>query len=925
MLTTWDTRPIGKGAKMRRMLDRSRLLAGKTDPENSNLWLPLWMHLRDTAEIMELLVRKWLPDSVKRASGLEEEELVQLARFLGWGHDLGKAILIFQSTIMQCLPEAKQRLERLTPLNCQKLNRCETPHARASEAILRKLGCPDGIASVAGAHHGKPQDGTEVDKQFTCWEVNYYPEEQKGIWEGFWNELLQAALQDSGYSGVDALPVLNQPEEILLTGLLIMADWIASNTTYFPLISADQKGEFGDYPKRIENAWTTIGFPNMWESKARFGLDDEAFKERFGFLPNPTQADIISTATDAESSGIYIIEAPMGLGKTEAALALSEILAARAGAGGMFFGMPTQATSNGIFPRLEKWAGGLAEDEQTLLAIKLAHGNAALNEDYRELFAGHSNLNIESDSGLIVHDWFSGRKQTLLSDFVIGTVDQLLMAALKQKHVMLKHFGLSGKVVVVDECHAYDAYMSQYLDMAIKWLGIYKVPVIILSATLPEKRRAELIEAYTDSEKHRAKHTEAYVDKTIADEAWKHSLAYPLLTYTENNAVKQKALAFDGENKEVSVRRIIRDEVAATAGYAVERGGCVGVIVNTVRKAQEIAAELQSAFPKAEVIIMHAQFIMTDRAKREEQILKRVGKHSTPESRRGLIIVGTQVLEQSLDLDFDLMITELCPMDLLLQRTGRLHRHNRVRPQGLETASCFVLDETDDSFDSGSAAIYGEWLLMRTRALLPNKLTIPSDIPLLVQQTYDETNNEMLGELTEGMKKAQEENKLRTGKKRSSAENYLISKPSNKKGKCLDGWLDNDIKPNNEQTGEKAVRDGDPSVDVIALMCDREGLIRIIADKPETIIPADRPPSREEALLIARQKLRLPGFFGRRWKIDDTIEQLETETQNVFSAWQDSALLKEEVVLLFDEDLNADLAGVQLHYDIKTGLTYVKE
>lgn len=129
---------------MRRMLDRSRLLAGKTDPENSNLWLPLWMHLRDTAEIMELLVRKWLPDSVKKASGLEEEELVQLARFLGWGHDLGKAILIFQSTIMQCLPEAKQRLERLTPLSCQKLNRCETPHARASEAILRNWGALTG-------------------------------------------------------------------------------------------------------------------------------------------------------------------------------------------------------------------------------------------------------------------------------------------------------------------------------------------------------------------------------------------------------------------------------------------------------------------------------------------------------------------------------------------------------------------------------------------------------------------------------------------------------------------------------------------------------------------------------------------------------------------------------------------------------------
>ena len=918
---------------MNRLSKELAAAVAKSDRENGNDWLPFWMHSFDTAGIMEKLAQKRLPESISDYLCAEcggREKLFSTLKFCALVHDIGKLTIVFQSRIYDAVDFSPFADCVELPKSGSLVNASDTPHALASEAILLKLGCREGVASIAGAHHGRPSAWADVRDQISgaCTAVeNFYGKRGKyrQLFESLWKEWIDFSLECAGFSELSDLPDMAVPAQVVISGMLVTADWIASNTTYFPLISADQKGEFGDYPKRIENAWTTIGFPNMWESKARFGLDDEAFKERFGFLPNPTQADIISTATDAESSGIYIIEAPMGLGKTEAALALSEILAARAGAGGMFFGMPTQATSNGIFPRLEKWAGGLAEDEQTLLAIKLAHGNAALNEDYRELFTGHSNLNIESDSGLIVHDWFSGRKQTLLSDFVIGTVDQLLMAALKQKHVMLKHFGLSGKVVVVDECHAYDAYMSQYLDMAIKWLGIYKVPVIILSATLPEKRRAELIEAYTDSEKRRAKHTEAHVDKTIADEAWKHSLAYPLLTYTENNAVKQKALAFDGENKEVSVRRIIRDEVAATAGYAVERGGCVGVIVNTVRKAQEIEAELQSAFPKAEVIIMHAQFIMTDRAKREEQILKRVGKHSTPESRRGLIIVGTQVLEQSLDLDFDLMITELCPMDLLLQRTGRLHRHNRVRPQGLETACCFVLDETDDSFDSGSAAIYGEWLLMRTRALLPNKLTIPSDIPLLVQQTYDETNNEMLGELTEGMKKAQEENKLRTGKKRRSAENYLISKPSNKKGKCLDGWLDNDIKPNNEQTGEKAVRDGDPSVDVIALMRDGEGLIRIIADKPETIIPADRPPSREEALLIARQKLRLPGFFGRRWNIDSTITQLESETKSNFSAWQDSALLKEELVLLFDNELNAVLGEVRLHYDIKTGLTYEKE
>ena len=880
------------------------------------------MHSFDTAGIMEKLAQKRLPESISDYLCAEcggREKLFSTLKFCALVHDIGKVTVVFQSRIRDAV-EFSPLAEYVDLPKSGSFERIsETPHALASEAILLKFGCLRGIASIAGAHHGKPTALTaDVCNQIEGGYKNpdnFYGRgmKYKSLFDSLWKEWLDYSLESAGFSDLSALPDISVPAQVVISGMLITADWIASNTTYFPLISADEQGQFSDYPERTEAAWNKIHFTDIWNSTARFGLDDEAFKERFGFLPNPTQADIISTATDAESSGIYIIEAPMGLGKTEAALALSEILAARAGAGGMFFGMPTQATSNGIFPRLEKWAGGLAEDEQTLLAIKLAHGNAALNEDYRELFTGHSNLNIESDSGLIVHDWFSGRKQTLLSDFVIGTVDQLLMAALKQKHVMLKHFGLSGKVVVVDECHAYDAYMSKYLDMAIQWLGIYKVPVIILSATLPAKRRAELVEAYVGR------------GLKCIDDAWKSSLAYPLLTYTENNTVKQKALAFDGENKEVSVRRIIRDEVAATAGYAVERGGCVGVIVNTVRKAQEIAAELQSAFPKAEVIIMHAQFIMTDRAKREEQILKRVGKHSTPESRRGLIIVGTQVLEQSLDLDFDLMITELCPMDLLLQRTGRLHRHNRVRPQGLETACCFVLDETDDSFDSGSAAIYGEWLLMRTRALLPNKLTIPSDIPLLVQRVYDENDDRMLGELTEGMESAQEEYVKKTKKKERNACNWLIGKPSERKGKSLDGWLDNAIGLSSEQAGERAVRDGDPSIDVIALMRDAEGQIHTVSDECERVIPADRPPSREEALLIARQKLRLPGFFGRRWNIDSTITQLESETKSNFSAWQDSALLKEELVLLFDNELNAVLGEVRLHYDIKTGLTYEKE
>ena len=159
---------------MRRTLNKTRLLAGKTDPENTSLWLPLWMHLWDTAGIMERLVRQWLPESVKRAMGFEREEaLLAHARFLGGIHDIGKATVAFQANILRTLPEARQRLETLTPLDCPEQNRRESPHARAGEAVLLWDDCPGGIASIVGAHHGKPQSCAAVDDQLEGWETNY--------------------------------------------------------------------------------------------------------------------------------------------------------------------------------------------------------------------------------------------------------------------------------------------------------------------------------------------------------------------------------------------------------------------------------------------------------------------------------------------------------------------------------------------------------------------------------------------------------------------------------------------------------------------------------------------------------------------------------------------------------------------------------
>ena len=903
---------------MRWMLENARFLAGKTDPENTSLWLPLWMHLWDTAGIMERLVRYWVPESTKRAMGFQDEEaLLATARFLGGIHDIGKATVVFQVNILRALPEARQRLETLTSLDCPVQNSRESPHARAGEAILLREDCPGGIASIVGAHHGKPQSCTAVDDQLDGWESNYYPKRQKKIWEGFWTELLMTVLQDCGFEDIEELCDLDPQEEVLLTGLLIMADWIASNTEYFPLIPVEELGSRADYPARVDRAWEKLKLPFPWEAQPGIAEPQE-FAVRFGFAPNAVQRAVLEAVDTAAEPGILILEAQMGVGKTEAALAAAEIMASRFGLGGVFFGLPTQATANGIFPRLLGWADTQSEEELPQ-AIKLAHGMAELNETYLQL-QGYG-VQLEEDASeehqVQVHQWFRGSKQALLANFVIGTVDQLLMAALCQKHVMLRHLGLAGKVVIVDECHAYDAYMNRYLDRALEWLGWYKVPVILLSATLPARRRAELIEAYQQKR------------RPGPDAPWKTSCGYPLLTWTDGAQVQQKTIPLDTAARNVQTVRLTTEELPDFLCRKMQAGGCAGVIVNTVRKAQEVAQRLRQVLPEKEVQVFHAQFLMPDRAAREQELMRRIGKRSTAAERDGLIVVGTQVLEQSLDVDFDVMVTELCPMDLLLQRIGRLQRHpERSRPQPLQTAVCAVLDTGTEEFDRGSEAVYGQWLLWRTRACLPESICLPEDISPLVQKVYGWEQADALPETerSEGMCKAYE---FAQAQRKERAQVYLVPQPKvHKRFKqlnTLDGWMQN-VGAHSDAAARAAVRDGDPSVEVLVMQRRADGSIHFLPwQENGRAVASDQPPQPEDALQIARQKLRLPAVFGKAWKVDRVIRELEADNRSRLAAWQLSPLLHGELILLLDENLTARLAGMELCYDCENGLEYRKE
>lgn len=898
-----------------------RLLAAKTDPQGGGFWLPLWMHAMDTSWTLQFLALYRLPEAVRRYLCPDEGLLIRTLRFLGFLHDIGKATALFQNKILHRLPDIRQQLSRLLPVPDSFENPGGTSHARASEAILLSFGCPRGVASVAGAHHGWPQEDrfqdSIVDNMDNYPDSYWGPGGERG-WRACWQEMLDGALAFSGLSGMEELPALSKQQQVLLCGLLVMADWIASNTRYFPLIPVDTVGSPSLYPARAEAAWRELDLPGPWES-GYMNLDIEAFTGRFGFPPNRIQQAVLDTVSRVASPGLLILEGQMGCGKTEAALAAGEVLGARFGFGGLYFGLPTQATANGIFGRLLCWAENQSEDAAH--AIRLAHGMANLNEDYISLFQGTAQTDEADENlpenGVLVHEWFQGNKQALLSDFVVGTIDQLLMAALVQRHVMLRHLGLAGKVVVVDECHAYDAYMNCYLDRALKWLGAYHVPVILLSATLPAGRRAELVESYLGCK----------------PEGLRENCGYPLLTWTDGQKACQAEIPVSTPS--TTVRLAAADE-ARVAGLLEERmreGGCAGVIVNTVKKAQALASRLRDALPGYTVILFHAQFLMPDRAEKERVLLERLGKRSGPSERDRLIVVGTQVLEQSLDIDFDLLVSELCPMDLLLQRIGRLHRHRREsRPVALREACCFVLDTGDGTFDAGSVAVYGEWLLWRTRQLLPDSLLLPEDISPLVQKVYGWENGDPLPE-TDASRRMKGAYLVRRLQQVSRAQKHEIPKPpappKNKKPRprleSLDNWLqDDDIY--SESAARAAVRDGDPSIDLLLMVRRPDGRVTFLPWQEQGAeVRTDCPPLEEESRAIARQKLRLPGYFSRRWTINKVIRQLENENRKWLSQWQQSPLLRGELVLLLDEALEASLAGMRLKYDRQDGLTYREE
>lgn len=895
------------------------LWAKKSNKDGQELWLPLIAHLIDTQNVINWLYNHWLSDNQRNLlqGDLTDIEIEKLVKFVGFFHDIGKATPVFQTKISynrdieldnalteKLIRSGFDNLDEFIPLDSNR-----TPHAIAGESLLENAGLNESIGAIIGSHHGKPADDNfdYYYDQISQYTSNYYQsdinEKLQESWQQVQRELIGYGLKKSGYNTIEEVPTITQPQAILLTGLLIMADWIASSEylnnditkPMFPLIRLNQAFTDLNMQERFQNAIVTWKVSGHYMTQPILDISKQ-YEKRWGFQPRKVQqlmSEQISRITDP---GIIIIEAPMGIGKTEIALLADEQLSFMTGTTGLFMGLPTQATSNAMFDRVNDWVERLAEEENTKLPIKLMHGKAQFNKKARELPLAE---NVDNDSAVVVNSWFNGKK-SILADFSIGTIDHLLLMSLKQRHLFLRHLGLSGKVVIIDEVHAYDSYMDSYLKRALQWLGAYHIPVIALSATLPKEKRVALVQAYFQGKYGRK--------KLDSPEGWEDNQAYPLLTYLDGSQVQQLAefppvkshknqiIRLQGDDTEL-IKKVLAD---------IQDGGVAGIVVNTVKRAQTLSKLLPPEVPQ---LVLHSAFLAPDRAEREKELQKLIGKGGQrPEK---MVIIGTQVLEQSLDIDFDVLYTDIAPIDLILQRIGRLHRHDGTyRPQNLAQAKTYVLGiNSFGDYGDANEAVYEKYYLMKTDYFLPKIINLPGDISKLVQKVYDPETNQQIKDIEEPYHAELVAEK----KEKVKAQTFQISSPQ--LSDTIHGWLDNDRYgvDTSDTKAEAAVRDIKEAIEVVLVQHTEKGDFLING----------KPLSLASEVEIAQQLIRLPNALTPN--IDSAIKKLETLTMKHYPNWQNSVWLRGMLALPLDKDLKTTFNDWQISYSKELGLAYKKE
>jgi CRISPR-associated endonuclease/helicase Cas3 len=717
-------------------------LWAKTDRNNDARWHPLILHLLDVAASAEAILAREPKATRNRMAailGMEWAEARPWLLLIIACHDLGKACPGFQCKWLN-----------MSGLRLPRVPNTDVHHAFVSQITLAEMlkeiswneSLADLISDAVGCHHG--ERASENAKGKAEYEIYVGSGERLEAVRNDWIEArrgLVAALQQVfNPSRTPTKETLSGPDFMMLSGLTSFADWIGSNEEWFTFGTVEDCEDLpGWFQKRrgcAEQALDAIG----WESRTPLAKGQKTFEQVFGFAPRPLQQAISDVLADLQEPAILLVEAPMGEGKTEAAFYAHFELQRRFGHRGLYVALPTKATGNAMFKRTLKFIRQQGIDRR--LDLQLLHGGTAFNDTYQNLrFSGIHDP--ETGGEIRAGEWFTNKKKALLSEYGVGTVDQAILPILPVRHNFVRLWGLANRVVVFDEIHAYDAYTGTLLVHLLRWLLSLGSSVVLLSATLPPNIRRELAKV---------------VNATLPGQ----ETEYPRLSVFRPGAVDQVHFKADPARRMTLRLQGIPSDLPSMQSALDEHlvnGGMGLALVNTVQRAQELYRLFPNGEPLerdgqrvgkllvdgTEIYLFHARFPADWRQQREDFVLATFGKNGDRSGRK--ILVATQVAEQSLDLDFDVIATDLAPIDLLLQRAGRLWRHKRnsrpvAGPPTLLVAGLAGVEPPSFGKPLWWGKVYREDILLRTWSLLREgqrqNLVLPDAIDALVQAVYEE-------------------------------------------------------------------------------------------------------------------------------------------------------------------------------------------
>ncbi|WP_320056057.1 CRISPR-associated helicase Cas3' [Desulfuromonas thiophila] len=656
---------------------------GKAEKDGSRYHL-LPYHCLDVAAVGWVLLdpEKPLCWRLAKQLGMAPVHLQRWVVFFLCLHDIGKFAVVFQGQVTglsddlikpnvrkryderhdslgYCLWKAEGGLrDRLEMEDSCFLSSFNSRHSKLTFDVWMQI--------VTG-HHGIPP---KPDLYLT----NYFdPQDMEAAWQ-YLLELSRMFINDEMLDVLADKAFCNRLKSSswVLAGLVVLADWLGSSR---------QPGAFCHQEILLDEYWqnNALLFAKMAVEQAQLAPSRIApylnIQNLFAFISTPTPLQQWAEKVELVSGNqLFILEDVTGAGKTEAALILAHRLMANGFADGLYVALPTMATSNAMYERLGEVYRKLYADD-ALPSLVLAHGARHLSEAFRKSLAlseaGESRKYDRDEETIeaVCSAWLAdSRKKALLAEVGVGTLDQVLLAVLPARHQSLRCLGLARKILIIDEVHAYDPYMNRLLQSLLEYHAAQGGSVIMLSATLPFSMRTAYLNAYC-----RGTGTDAPV--------LKETELYPLVTHFPS-----RCQAETGVSTRQEVERTVSVVLLDTVGNVLERirqtveqGQCVCWVRNTVGdavKAYRLLAT-QEWLDTKRLLLFHSRFAMIDRQRIELETLSLFGKESTAEMRRGRVLIATQVVEQSLDLDFDLMISDLAPIDLLIQRMGREHRHVR--------------------------------------------------------------------------------------------------------------------------------------------------------------------------------------------------------------------------------------------------------